>query len=80
MPLFCSRNDAAKMETRIDAAKLILAVRSLMKGEAAKKSIKETTKRTGIMKVWQMDLSSYESVKQFVKRVEGLVEQVGCHR
>ncbi|MCJ1304681.1 hypothetical protein MMC08_007494 [Hypocenomyce scalaris] len=63
------------METRIDAAKLILAVRSLMKGEAAKKSIKETTKRTGIMKVWQMDLSSYESVKQFVKRVEGTRSQ-----
>lgn len=64
--------EAARHFTRLSAAKVILAVRSLEKGEAAKKSIEESTQRTGVVEVWQMDLSSYESVKQFVKRAEGL--------
>ncbi|SLM34748.1 short-chain dehydrogenase [Lasallia pustulata] len=64
--------EAARHFTRLAAAKVILAVRSLEKGEAAKKSIEESTQRTGVVEVWQLDLSSYESVKQFAKRAEGL--------
>ena len=64
--------EAALHFTRLSAAKVVLAVRNLEKGEAAKKAIEESTKRTGVVEVWQLDLSSYESVKQFVKRAEGL--------
>lgn len=64
--------EAARHFTRLSAAKVILAVRSVEKGEAAKKSIEESTQRTGVVEVWQLDLSSYESVKQFAKKVEGL--------
>ena len=64
--------EAARHFTRQNAEKVILAVRSLEKGDAAKRSIEETTNRTGAVEVWQLDLSSYESVKQFVKRAEGL--------
>lgn len=64
--------EAARHFARLHAAKVILAVRNLEKGEAAKKSIEESTQRTGVVEVWQLDLSSYESVKQFVKRAEGL--------
>lgn len=64
--------EAAQHFTRLNAKKVILAVRSLEKGEAAKKSIEESTKRTGAVEVWQLDLSSYESVKQFVQRAEAL--------
>ena len=64
--------EAARHLTRLNAEKVILAVRSLDKGEAAKKSIEETTGRKGVVEVWQLDLSSYESVKQFIKRAEGL--------
>lgn len=78
--------EAARHLTRLNAEKVILAVRSVEKGEAAKKSIEETTGRTGVVEVWQMDLSSYESVKQFVKKAEGLkrldaiVENAGIAR
>lgn len=64
--------EAARHFTRQNAEKVILGVRNLEKGEAAKRSIEETTGRTGAVEVWQLDLSSYESVKQFVRRAEGL--------
>ena len=64
--------EAARHFTRLNADKVILGVRNLEKGEAAKKSIEETTNRLGIVEVWQLDLASYESTKQFVKRAEGL--------
>ena len=65
------------------AEKVILAVRNLEKGEAAKKSIEETTGRKGVAEVWQLDLSSYASVKEFVgkaeslKRLDAVVENAG---
>ena len=64
--------EAARHFTRLNAEKVILAVRSLEKGERAKRSIEETTGRKAAVEVWQLDLSSYESVKQFVRRAEGL--------
>lgn len=64
--------EAARHFTRLNAEKVILAVRNLEKGEAAKESIEATTNRTGVIEVWQLDLSSYESVKQFVRKAEGL--------
>lgn len=64
--------EAARHFTRLNAAKVILAVRSLDKGDEAKKSIEASTKRSGVVEVWQLDLCSYESVKQFAKRAEAL--------
>lgn len=64
--------EAARHFTRQNADKVILGVRNLEKGEKAKESIEETTQRRGIVEVWQLDLSSYESTKQFAKRAEGL--------
>ena len=78
--------EAARHFTRLNAETVILAVRSLEKGEAAKRSIEETTGRKGVVEVWQLDLSSYESVKQFAKKAEGLkrldviVENAGIAR
>ncbi|KAL8726732.1 MAG: hypothetical protein Q9166_006527 [cf. Caloplaca sp. 2 TL-2023] len=64
--------ESAHHYVRLGAAKVILAVRNLEKGEAAKRSIEESEKPSGVIEVWQLDLSSYESVKQFAKRVETL--------
>ncbi|MCJ1456951.1 hypothetical protein MMC28_007317 [Mycoblastus sanguinarius] len=64
--------EAARHFTRLNAAKVILGVRSLEKGEAAKKSIEDTTQRHGVVEVWQLDLASYESTKQFAKRTDEL--------
>jgi retinol dehydrogenase 12 len=57
---------------RLNATKVILACRSIEKGEAAKRSIEETTKREKVVEVWQVDLSSYESVKSFCARAQEL--------
>lgn len=64
--------EAARHFTRLRAAKVILGVRNLDKGEAARQSIEESTQCRGIVEVWQLDLSSYESVKQFATRAEKL--------
>jgi len=64
--------EAARHFTRMNAEKVILAVRSLEKGEKAKASIEESTGRRGAVDVWPLDLSSYASVKEFVRKAEGL--------
>ncbi|MCJ1473923.1 hypothetical protein MMC13_002579 [Lambiella insularis] len=64
--------EAACHITRLNASKVILAVRSLEKGEKAKASIEQSTGRTGVVEVWPLDLSSYQSVKDFVKRAQSL--------
>ena len=64
--------EASRHFTRLNAAKVIMGVRNLEKGQKAKESIEETTQRQGVVEVWQLDLSSYESTKQFARRAEGL--------
>jgi len=64
--------EAARHFVRLDAAKVILAVRSTSKGDAAKKSIEESEKRFGVVEVWELDLAKYESVLAFAKRAKSL--------
>jgi NAD(P)-dependent dehydrogenase (short-subunit alcohol dehydrogenase family) len=64
--------EAARHFVRLGAAKVILAVRSAEKGEVAKQSIEQTTGRTGVVEVWSLDLCSFESVKEFAKKVQKL--------
>jgi NAD(P)-dependent dehydrogenase (short-subunit alcohol dehydrogenase family) len=75
--------EAARHFVRLGASKVILACRSVEKGEVAKVDIEESTKRMGVVEVWQVDLSSYESVKQFcaqaskLERLDIVVENAG---
>jgi retinol dehydrogenase-12 len=64
--------EASRHLVRLGAEKVILACRNLEKGEAAVRDIEASTKRTGVAEVWSLDLSSFESVKEFAKRVDGL--------
>lgn len=64
--------EAARHLVRLGAAKVILAVRSLDKGEEAAASILETEKRPGVVEVWQLDLASYASTKDFAARANKL--------
>ncbi|KAL8714213.1 MAG: hypothetical protein Q9220_001942 [cf. Caloplaca sp. 1 TL-2023] len=65
--------EAARHFVRLDAAKVIIAVRNQEKGEAAKQSIIESEKKSpDIVEVWSLDLSSFESVKQFAEKAKGL--------
>jgi retinol dehydrogenase-12 len=75
--------EAARHAVRLNAAKVIIACRTTSKGEEAKKSIEESTKRTGVIEVWKLDLSSYASVKEFASqantlpRLDVLLENAG---
>jgi NAD(P)-dependent dehydrogenase (short-subunit alcohol dehydrogenase family) len=62
--------EAARHFVRLDAERVILAVRNVRAGEEAKADIEQTTQRTGVAEVWKMDLSSYVSVKEFAVRLQ----------
>ena len=65
--------EAARHFVRLDAKKVILAVRTPEKGEIAKESILKSEKKTrDVVEVWKLDLSSYQSVKDFAKRAQEL--------
>ena len=64
--------EAARYFVRLNAEKVILAVRNLEKGEAAKTSIEASERRKGVVEVWHLDLSSYTSVKEFATKAQGL--------
>ncbi|KAL8965689.1 MAG: hypothetical protein Q9183_003730 [Haloplaca sp. 2 TL-2023] len=69
--------EAARHFGRLGAARVILAVRDTEKGDTAKKSIDQTLRRSpSPVSVWQLDLSSYDSVKDFAARVDNELDRV----
>jgi NAD(P)-dependent dehydrogenase (short-subunit alcohol dehydrogenase family) len=61
--------EAVKHVIRLGATKVIIAVRSVEKGQTAKESIVRDLKcDANTVEVWQMDLASYDSVKAFAER------------
>lgn len=64
--------EGARHLVRLGAAKVILAVRSPERGRAAAESITASTKRDGVVEVWQLDLASYASVEAFAKKANTL--------
>jgi NAD(P)-dependent dehydrogenase (short-subunit alcohol dehydrogenase family) len=65
--------EAARQCVKLDANILILAVRSISKGEAAKADILQTnTASKTQVEVWNLDQESVKSVTTFGKRVQGL--------
>jgi len=65
--------EAARHFVRLNAANVILAVRTISKGEAAAADISSalSTSKTRIA-VWQVDLSNYDSIRSFAERVKTL--------
>jgi NAD(P)-dependent dehydrogenase (short-subunit alcohol dehydrogenase family) len=64
--------ECAKHLVALSAARVILGVRSLSKGDAAKVQIEEETGCKSVVEVWALDLTSYVSVKEFVEKIQGL--------
>ncbi|KAI3321342.1 putative short-chain dehydrogenase/reductase family protein [Xylariaceae sp. AK1471] len=65
--------EAARHLVRLDASKVILGVRNLEKGAAAKSFIiASTNKPQDVVDVWKLDLASRTSVEAFVVRAESL--------
>jgi len=68
--------EAARHFVSLNASSVILAVRSLEKGEAARSDIETTTGRKNVVKVMQLDMSSYESVLDFASRAAKELERI----
>ncbi|KAK7025047.1 hypothetical protein R3P38DRAFT_2952500 [Favolaschia claudopus] len=61
---------------RLNPALLILAVRDLTKGEAAKTTIVTETGFKGAIEVWELDMASFASVKKFAERANGTLDRL----
>lgn len=69
--------EAARHYARLVASRLILAVRSIDKGNAAKVDIESSTScRKNIIQVWELDMGSYANVKDFAAKVNSELERV----
>ena len=68
--------ECVKHLTELGAARVIMAVRNLKAGEAAKSTIEQATGRTDVLEVWHLDLSSFDSVKAFVKRAQNELDRL----
>jgi NAD(P)-dependent dehydrogenase (short-subunit alcohol dehydrogenase family) len=66
--------EASKHLVRLGVGKLIMGVRSLTKGEAAKKAllasapVNRTKSSRSTIEVWPIDMDNYESIKAFASR------------
>ncbi|KAF4813995.1 Short chain dehydrogenase atnD [Colletotrichum tropicale] len=73
--------EAVKHLVNLGSARVIIAVRSTERGQDAKARIDASTGRPDVTEVWQLDMSSYGSIRAFAKRasselgrLDGLVE------
>jgi len=65
--------EAARHLSHLNATLIILAVRNIAKGEVAKQSILASTGRAGnSIEVWNLDMQSYDSIKDFCAKANGL--------
>ncbi|KAK5716619.1 hypothetical protein LTR15_009511 [Elasticomyces elasticus] len=65
--------EAAKHLVRLNAAKVILAVRTISKGEAAAMDIIASCNAAEErVEVWELDMSSHQSIKDFAQRTANL--------
>ncbi|CAF9907335.1 MAG: hypothetical protein GOMPHAMPRED_005081 [Gomphillus americanus] len=65
--------DCTKHLAKLNASRIILACRSLEKGEKAKQEVlQQFPKSNTILEVWPLDLASYDSVIQFADRCNSL--------
>ena len=68
--------EASVKFVQLGATKVILAVRSLSKGEEAKKQIEKRTGRTGVLDVWHLDMQDYSTIKAFAGRASRELERL----
>jgi NAD(P)-dependent dehydrogenase (short-subunit alcohol dehydrogenase family) len=73
--------EAARHFSRLDAKRVILAVRNVAKGEDAKQDIEDSLRNAKSkckpdIQVWQVDMASYASVEKFAARVNSELDRV----
>lgn len=55
---------------------LIIGSRSLERGNRVKAELEKRTNRSGIIQVWELEMSSFQSVKNFARRIENEVKRL----
>ncbi|KAH8650028.1 putative short-chain dehydrogenase/reductase family protein [Xylariales sp. PMI_506] len=70
--------EAAKQIALLQAERVILAVRSLERGNAAAETIRQSqpSSSTTILEVWELDMCSYASVRAFAQRADTTLERL----
>lgn len=72
--------EAARHMVRLNASRVILAVRSTTKGEAAAAQIRSSfpgrSDLESVVSVWPLDLASYASVRAFAARAEAQLDRL----
>lgn len=78
--------EATRHLPRLNASRVILAVRSLLNGSAAKNDLQTLTGRSGAVHVCELDMANRESVRQFsdeitqtVDRLDAVILNVGIY-
>ena len=64
--------EAARYIVGLNASRVILGVRTLSKGEAAKADIEKSTGRSDVIDIYHVDMENYDSVKSFATEVSKL--------
>ncbi|KAL2824222.1 hypothetical protein BDW59DRAFT_147666 [Aspergillus cavernicola] len=64
--------EAARHIVRLNAARVILAVRSVDSGHDAKRELEMSTGRQDVIEIYKLDMSSQESVQRFVAQMGAL--------
>jgi len=64
--------ECAKHFVSLGATRVILAVRSMERGNTALATIRRETGRNDVGEVWELDLTSLDSVEAFAKRLDKL--------
>ena len=64
--------EAALKFVNLGASKVILAVRSVQKGEDARRLIERSTGRRHCVEVWPLDMTDYSSIQSFADRAHKL--------
>ena len=62
--------EAALKFTSLGASTVILACRSAVRGEAAAKQIDQQTGKPGVVRVWEVDMNTYDSIRALATRVK----------
>ena len=68
--------ETAKHLVELQAARVILAVRDLKRGDEAKRTLEEAHGRTNVVHVYELDLSSFASVQTFAEKVTRELDRV----
>ncbi|KAK7729760.1 hypothetical protein SLS63_006141 [Diaporthe eres] len=68
--------ETARHLVEFNASRVILAVRNLTAGDAAKEKIEKTTGRKGVVEVRHIDMASQPSIQSFVDKLSAEVERI----